>query len=413
MEVANNVVLMVWPLLFKTFSTWIYHNIPMPTAEILTIGTEILLGEIQDTNTAYLARTMKDMGIDLYRTQTVGDNSARIASIIRDILTRADILITTGGLGPTVDDPTRQSVADALGVPLVFREDCWGQIQGYFQRLNRPIPENNRRQAYLPAGASPIVNPVGTAPGFIVDTGEKTIISVPGVPKEMEYLMTNTVVPYLQQRWEIHTAIRTRVIHTAGMGEAVLDSIVGEYETWQNPTVGLLAKAGLVDIRVGAKAESIAIADRMVDDLINQIVSKLGRHVFGYDQTTLSDAVLSLVREYGRPVSLRATGFAGLLKSQFSQQNSSNLIIQDPYQTKRFTTQPLYETSPDELTMDVELLNDVHPAELSIQIHRAIDDMVTDTRKFGGPPSMAPAWAVNTTLDTLRQTMMDILSQKG
>jgi nicotinamide-nucleotide amidase len=385
----------------------------MPTAEILTIGTEILLGEIQDTNTAYLARTMKDMGIDLYRTQTVGDNSARIASTIRDILSRADILITTGGLGPTVDDPTRQSVADALGVPLVFREDCWDQIQGYFQRLNRPIPENNRRQAYLPAGASPIVNPVGTAPGFIVDSGGKTIISVPGVPKEMEYLMTHTVVPYLQQRWEIRTAIRTRVIHTAGMGEAVLDGIVGEYETWQNPTVGLLAKAGLVDIRVGAKAESIAEADRMVDDLISKIVPKLGRHVFGYDQTTLAEAVLLLVREYGRPVSLRATGFAGLLKTQFSQQTSSNLIVQDPYQSKRFTTQPLYETSPDELTMDVELLNDVHPAELSIQIHRAIDDMVTDTRKFGGPPSMAPAWAVNTTLDMLRQTMMDILSQKG
>ena len=155
----------------------------MPIAEILTIGTEILLGEIQDTNTAYLARAIKDLGIDLYRTQTVGDNPTRITAIIKEILTRADIVITTGGLGPTVDDPTRQAVADAFDLPLVFDEDCWEQVQAYFVRLNRSIPENNRRQAYIPAGAQIIPNPVGTAPSFIVDTGQKVLISGSGCSK--------------------------------------------------------------------------------------------------------------------------------------------------------------------------------------------------------------------------------------
>ncbi len=146
----------------------------MPTAEILTIGTEILLGEIQDTNTSYLARILKDLGVDLYRTQTVGDNAARIATILRDILTRADLVITTGGLGPTVDDPTRQAVADAFNLPLVFREDCWHEIQAYFERIGRNIPVNNQRQAYLPETADTDPQSGGNSSGFHPGAGRES-----------------------------------------------------------------------------------------------------------------------------------------------------------------------------------------------------------------------------------------------
>jgi nicotinamide-nucleotide amidase len=382
----------------------------MPTAEILTIGTEILLGEIQDTNTAYLARSLKDLGVDLFRTQTVGDNAGRIAAIIRDILSRADILITTGGLGPTVDDPTRQAVADALGVPLEFHPECWEQIQAYFTRLNRPMPENNRRQAYLPAGAIPVLNPVGTAPGFIVDTGKNTIASVPGVPKEMEHLVIQTIFPYLKQRWQISSVIRTRVIHTAGMGEAVLDDLVGEYEQWTNPTVGLLAKAGLVDIRVGAKAESEAEADRMIDALINKIVPTLGEHVFGYDQTTLADAVIALVKRVGIPISVRANGMDGALQTSL-QRPPSLLTVMDSLPQMQRTTRVLVDTTGAGFILTVEFNNSVHPAELSIHIKHPDESSETLERKFGGPSPMAPQWAVNTILDTLRRILLDHLKK--
>jgi nicotinamide-nucleotide amidase len=382
----------------------------MPTAEILTIGTEILLGEIQDTNTAYLARSLKDLGVDLYRTQTVGDNAGRIAAIIRDILSRADILITTGGLGPTVDDPTRQAVADALGVPLEFHPECWEQIQTYFTQLNRPMPENNRRQAYLPAGAIPVLNPVGTAPGFIVDTGKNTIASVPGVPKEMEHLVIHSILPYLKTRWQISTVIRTRVIHTSGLGEAVLDDLVGEYEQWKNPTVGLLAKAGIVDIRVGAKADSEAEADRMIDDLIAKIVPTLGEHDFGYDLTTLPDAVVTLVKRVGIPVSIRANGMDGALQTSL-QRPPSLLTVMDSLPELQRTTRVLVDTTGAGFTLTVEFNNAVHPAELTIQIKHPDESTVTLERKFGGPSPMAPQWAVNTILDTLRRLLLDHLKK--
>ncbi len=136
----------------------------MPTAEIITIGTELLLGEIVDTNSQFLARQLRDVGIDLFRITTVGDNVGRIAKAIQQALKRCDIVLTTGGLGPTVDDPTRDAVAQALGVPTEYHPELWSQIRDRFKRFGRIPTENNRRQAYIPQGAIPIENPVGTAP---------------------------------------------------------------------------------------------------------------------------------------------------------------------------------------------------------------------------------------------------------
>ncbi len=141
----------------------------MPTLEIITIGTELLLGEIQDTNSTYIARTLRDHGIDIYRITTIGDNAGRISSAITEALTRAEIVITTGGLGPTVDDPTREAVAMATDRELEYREDLWEVIQERFKLYGRKPTENNRRQAYIPKGALPIENPVGTAPCYVVE----------------------------------------------------------------------------------------------------------------------------------------------------------------------------------------------------------------------------------------------------
>src|SRR4030042_1088400 len=166
----------------------------MPSAEIITIGTELLLGEIVDTKSRYLARWLRDAGIDLYRKTTVGDNVKRIAFAIQQALERCDIVITTGGLGPTVDDPTREAVALAAGVKSEYHSELWEQIEARFERFGRTPTENNRRQAFIPKGAIPIENPVGTAPIFFLEHQSHVIISLPGVPREMEYLLKHEVI---------------------------------------------------------------------------------------------------------------------------------------------------------------------------------------------------------------------------
>jgi nicotinamide-nucleotide amidase len=163
----------------------------MTSAEIITIGTEILLGEIVDTNTRYIARTLRGLGVDLYRTITIGDNVERIAEAIRSSMEHADIVITTGGLGPTIDDPTREAVAKAIGVETEFREDLWQQVVETIARYGRKPSENQKRQAFVPQGALGLKNPVGTAPCFIVETPRNAVMSLPGVPNEMEHVCTS------------------------------------------------------------------------------------------------------------------------------------------------------------------------------------------------------------------------------
>ena len=263
----------------------------MPAAEIITIGTELLLGEIQDTNTRYLARTLRDVGVDLYRTTVVGDNVERIAGVIREALGRCQIILTTGGLGPTVDDPTREAVARALGVPTVFLPELWEQILDRFQRYGRQASENNRRQAYVPQGAIPVENPVGTAPAFICEVGEACIICVPGVPREMEYLIEHVAIPYLTQHYQLSGTIKARVLHAAGIGESVVDDLIGDLEMLTNPTVGLLAHPGQVDVRITAKAGSVEEADQMIEGVEATVRERLGEAIYGADSETLEGAL--------------------------------------------------------------------------------------------------------------------------
>src|SRR5688572_753072 len=222
----------------------------MTSAEIITIGTEILLGEIVDTNTRYIARTLRGLGVDLYRTVTIGDNTERIAEVIRHSMSRANIVITTGGLGPTIDDPTREAVARALGVETEFREDLWQQVVDTIARYGRKAAENQKRQAYVPKGSIGLKNPVGTAPCFIVETETNAVISLPGVPHEMEHILHESVIPYLQKRFNLDEVIKVRVLHCAGLGEGSIDEKIADLETLSNPTVGLAAHTGVVDIRI-------------------------------------------------------------------------------------------------------------------------------------------------------------------
>jgi nicotinamide-nucleotide amidase len=264
----------------------------MPTAEIIAIGTELLLGETADTNTRFIARALRGLGIDLYRTQTVGDNSERIAEAVRQALGRAEIILTTGGLGPTIDDPTRQAIASACGLELEFRAELWKQIAERISRYGRAPTGNQKRQAYIPKGARPIQNPVGTAPAFIVEAGSSAVISLPGVPREMETLLVEAVLPYLQERFALRSLIKVRTLFAAGIGEAALDEQIGDLEQWANPTVGLAAHSGIIGIRITAKAGSETEASNLIAGLETEIRTRVGEAIYGADDDTLEGAAL-------------------------------------------------------------------------------------------------------------------------
>ncbi len=266
-------------------------------AEIITSGTELLLGETVDTNSTYIARALRDIGVNLYFKTSVGDNVERMALALRQALARADVVITTGGLGPTVDDVTREAVALATGRELALYPECLAQIETIFARWGRTVGENNQRQAYLPAGALPIENPVGTAPGFILETAEGTIITLPGVPREMERLLGDTVLPYLRGRLGVGgTMIKARTLRTVALGESWIDERIDAQMRSANPTVGLAAHSGIVDIRITARAADAAASDVMIADMEAQVRAAIGDvSIFGTDGDRLEQVTADLL----------------------------------------------------------------------------------------------------------------------
>lgn len=287
-------------------------------AEIVTTGTELLLGQIDDTNATYLARQLRDLGIDLFFRSTVGDNEQRIAQVLDHALTRADVVIVTGGLGPTVDDVTREAVARLTGRPLVLHPELLAQIEAFFARFGTKMGDNNRRQAYLPEGCIPIENPVGTAPGFIIEDARGTIISLPGVPREMRYLMEHTVVPYLQRRMGRQEVLLTRVLRTVAVGESRIDEAIADLERSSNPTVGLSAHPGQTDVRIVAKAPTRAEAEALLDDFENRIRQRLGAAIYATGDATLEAVVAGLLRERGATLAVAETLTQGDLAQRLS-----------------------------------------------------------------------------------------------
>ncbi len=291
----------------------------MPSIEIIAIGTELLLGEIQDTNTRYLARAVRDAGLDLFQATLIGDNPERIADAIRGALKRADIVITTGGLGPTVDDPTRLAVAIAAGTELEFRQELWEQILNRFKRYGRTATENNRRQAYIPLGSVGIENPVGTAPAFYMEIGNKIVVSLPGVPREMEFLYENNIFPLLREKFDLKQIILAHVLHASGIGESQIDEWIGDLEALTNPTVGLLAHPGQVDIRVTAKANSKEEAEQMIQPVVETIKERVGDAIYGMDEDTLESVIANKLSKVQRDLVILQTGMNEFFLTHFSK----------------------------------------------------------------------------------------------
>ncbi len=381
----------------------------MPSAQVIAIGTELLLGVIQDTNTAFIAKTLNQFGVDVFKTSTIGDNEERIAREIRTSLEQADIVITTGGLGPTIDDPTRQAVARAFEVALEYHPELWEQIEKRFRAYGRQPSENNKRQAFLPDGAQAIENPVGTAPAFAFVHAGKVVVSLPGVPSEMKTLLLESVMPLLQRMFKLAGTTLSRTLHTAGLGESNVDELVADLEALNNPTVGLAAHPGQVDIRITAKADDLAGALALIAPVEALVRARLGLHIYGCDGEKLGQVTAALANAHNLNLDafyespLEETVTAIKEEAIFVKIESRDSLGQSP------SIESLYNDGMphDFLSLSAREENGRNLVELSMSID---GQTCADTRSFGGHPALYPHWVKNHIINFVRQS---ILKTKG
>ena len=284
-------------------------------AEILCVGTELLLGDIINTNAAYLSRRLAELGISVYRQTVVGDNPNRLKAAFVSALECADLVIVTGGLGPTCDDITRETAAELFGRELVLHEDILAGIEGYFKATCRNMTKNNVRQAMVPVGAKILYNDRGTAPGLILEDEEKgkSMVLLPGVPKEMTAMYELSVLPYLKE--QSGSAIASRNVHLFGIGESAAETVLRRMmDEGVNPTVAPYAKEGEVRIRVTACAESEAAALDMCDRTVDEIrATEVGQYIYGVDVGSVENALVLALRERGLTVACAESCTGGLV----------------------------------------------------------------------------------------------------
>lgn len=286
--------------------------------EIIAVGTELLLGDIVNTNAQYLSQRLSSLGIDVYHQTVVGDNLERLVEAIKTASRRADIIITTGGLGPTDDDITKLGIAKALGVELSLDEPSLRRIKEWFFKYGRPMPAINERQAYIPEGSSAIDNDNGTAPGIIGVYDNKIYIALPGPPKEMRPMFEDKIVPYLKEKSK-HIII-SHTLKVIGIGESAIQEMLGDIMANQsNPTIALYAKEGEVHIRVTAKDENIYEADDKIKEIERKISSILGINIYGYDEDTLESVVHKLLQEKRMTIAFAESCTGGMLSSRFTE----------------------------------------------------------------------------------------------
>jgi competence/damage-inducible protein CinA-like protein len=384
-------------------------------AEIIAIGTELLLGEITDTNSTRIARALRDIGLDLWWISAVGDNEARIAALVDQARQRSAVVITTGGLGPTVDDPTRAAVARAFGVKLEYRPELWAQIEARFQRYGRTPTENNRKQAYVPAGATALENPVGTAPCFALPHEGGVVISLPGVPRELDYMLEHAVVPYLQAQFGLAAVIRSRTLRTVGIGESLIDARIGELEALSNPTVGLAAHAGQTDIRITAKAATVEAAEALIAPIADDIRRRLGDFIYAEGQVSVEAVVGQMLAGRGETVAVGEAGTGGDLAQRLAAIPDAAQVFEggqlappaesDATSAARLAAGAL-ETGA---TWGLGIVVSLPPKDVRLEVALAgPNGTETQTLGFGGHPELAVRWAGTAALNLLRVSLLKL-----
>jgi nicotinamide-nucleotide amidase len=287
-------------------------------AEIIAVGTELLLGQTANTNARYLSVRLAELGIDVFWHTAVGDNAGRLAEIFRTALDRSDLIIFCGGLGPTSDDLTRETVAGVLGLPLLPDRAWEERLENFFKKLGRPMADINRRQALVPRGADLLVNNHGTAPGLFIEHAGCCIVLLPGPPRELEPLFEQEVMPRLVQK-EGSRLIMSRVLKVAGLGESAMAEAVADLiDNQTNPTLAPLAKHTESHLRLTAKAGTRGEAEAMLAGLESKIRERLGVAVYGAGDETLAGAVAKLLLAGGWKLAVAESCTGGLLSHQLT-----------------------------------------------------------------------------------------------
>jgi len=288
--------------------------------EIIAIGTELILGQNLDTNSSWLAQQCAMIGVDVYSFQAVGDNEKRIEAAMKIACERSQFVITTGGLGPTVDDVTRKAAGHVAQKRLVYNDALAKEIEAFFIRLGKSCPKVNLNQAFIPQGATVVPNPNGTAPGFIVKVGKSYLACLPGVPVEMKGMFEAALRPFLKNLSPSGNIIKSRVYRTTGMSESLLnEKIVDVFEKSTNPTVAVLAHAEGVDIRLTAKAVDDPEADKLLEGLGKTLIGRLPNHIYGWDKDNLETIVGRLLTTHQKTLAVAESCTGGLIAHRVTQ----------------------------------------------------------------------------------------------
>ncbi|GFI61437.1 putative competence-damage inducible protein [Clostridiales bacterium] len=295
-------------------------------AEIIAVGTELLLGDIVNTNAQFIAQGLAELGIGVYYQTVVGDNPERLKNAMGVAFSRADIVITTGGLGPTEDDLTKEIGAEYFDKKLVLDENILNRIKEFFSKMERPMTENNVKQAMVPEDAIVLMNEFGTAPGVIIEDRDKILIMMPGPPREMRPMFTNQVKPYLSSKQEYTLVSRT--LRIAGVGESAMETKVRDIiEAQTNPTVAPYAKEVEAVLRITARAESDEEAEKIIEPVAKMLYERFGRNIYAEGETTMQEIVSKLLVEQKRTLAVAESCTGGLVTAKLVEYPGVSAVL--------------------------------------------------------------------------------------
>ena len=356
-------------------------------AELVTTGSELLLGQIVNTNAAYMAKELNKVGVDVCFQTTVGDNRARMKEVLTHALSRADLVITSGGLGPTRGDITKEVSAEVMGRKLAMNEECAGRLKKQFARMRREMTENNLRQAMIPEGAHIFVNHAGTAPGVAMEKDGKLLVNLPGPPSEMKDMLHRSLLPYLAEKYGFSAVIHSRVLQTFGIGESMLETKLDDLVLAQkNPTLAFLVRPTGVIIRITAKAESEEAAQALIAPTEAEIRARLGDFVYGTDEEKMEEVVGQALLARGLTVATAESCTGGLVASRLTDVAGSSGYVKGGVVSYTDEVKAKALEVPEELLAAHGAVSEPVAQAMAEGVRRVLDaDIAVSTTGLAGP----------------------------
>lgn len=363
----------------------------MTRAEIVSVGTEHLLGQITDTNAVWLCNVLAAHGIAVYYRSTVGDNVGRVQEVFGEALRRVDLIIATGGLGPTDDDLTVAAVAGTLGLPMELNAEAWAHVQEFFRRRNRPLSSQQQKQAMMPRGARMIPNTRGSAPGVIIEHEGKTLVFTPGVPREMKGMIEDHVIPYLRAHGLAGTdVIRSRILRVA-LGESIVEDRLRDLmRAGTNPTIAPYAHMGECHLRVTARGDEAAV-DGLLDETELAIRERLGRAIYAVGEQTLEETVARQLADAGLTIAVAESCTGGLIAHRLTRTPGASMYLDGGVIAYSNAAKSRWlDVQPDLITRDGAVSPEVARAMAEGARAHAETDLAIATTGIAGPSGGTP-----------------------